>query len=172
MYCVCVCGVDCRENVLLQGVYHPGLFVTGKWSCCDHRSKYSQGCTASFCGNHQEAATPTTNHLSPSKTSAGIARGPLPPTPADGAVHAPLPPPHSSRYHESHGPNPNTIQSYEHHDLNPAKDKSKRGGGGAGGGVSSVVEERSQEPLPPPVPVSIVLGQISLLLLHYILLNL
>ena len=59
---VCLCA-DCRENVMLQGVYHPGLFTNGKWSCCDHRSKHSQGCCPSFCGSlHQENNSPSPQH--------------------------------------------------------------------------------------------------------------
>lgn len=148
-------SVDCRENVLLQGVFHPGLFVNGKWSCCEHRSKHSQGCKTSFCGNHQDVSPPGSNHVSPTKPSGagglGVARGPLPPTPMDEV--APTPPPHSSssRYHGTHVPNPNTILSYEHHDLNPSQqDRGRRKGGGG-------IDERAAQPLPPPVPVSVCL---------------
>lgn len=151
VWCVCMC-VDCRENAVLQGVYHPGLFVNSKWSCCDHRSKHSQGCTPSFCGSHQDHAA--TNHVSPVKSS-GVARGPLPPTPSDDV--APTPPPH--RYLQTHGPIPNAIQSYEDHNPNTAQERGTRrkgagGGGGGGGGGSNRVEERKPEPIPPPVPVS------------------
>lgn len=146
----------CRENVLLQGVYHPGLFVTGKWSCCEHRSKHSQGCKTSFCGNHQDALPGSANHVSPAKASSGGvgavggARGPLPPTPMDEV--APNPPPHSTRYQATHGPNPSTVQSYEHHDPKSSQQEERhrrRGGEGERGGV---VDERA-EPFPPPVPV-------------------
>lgn len=145
-------SADCRENVLLQGVFHPGLFVNGKWSCCEHRSRHSQGCKTSFCGNHQDASPPGTNHVSPTKALAGgvaAARGPLPPTPMDEA--APTPPPHSSssRYHGTHIPNPNSIQSYEHHDPDSSQqDRGKRKGGGG-------IDERGAQPFPPPIPVSV-----------------
>lgn len=140
---------DCRENVLLQGVYHPGLFVNGKWSCCEHRSKHSQGCKTSFCGMHQDAP-PSGNHVSPTRAAiSGNARGPLPPTPVDEV--APSPPPHSSssRYHETHTSNPNGIQSYEQHDLDSPQDRNGRRGRGGG------MNDRS-ELLPPPVPVSVI----------------
>lgn len=130
--------------MLLQGKFHPGLFTNGKWSCCEHRSRHSQGCKTSFCGNHQDAS-PATNHVSPIKASGiGVARGPLPPTPVDEI--APTPPPHSSssRYHETHAPNPNAIQSYEHHEPNSSQQNRRRG-----------IEDRAPEPLPPPVPVGV-----------------
>lgn len=151
------CFPDCRENVLLQSVYHPGLFVNGKWSCCDHRSKHSQGCQASFCGNQQQehpptASGPATSYISSNKPTGGVPRGPLPPTPSNEV--APTPPPHSSasRYHQSHGTNPDTIQGYEQHELKPPNERRRGGGGGggaAGGGIGS-----GANPNPPPVPVS------------------
>ena len=66
--------VDCRENVVLQDRFHPGLFNSGKWSCCEHRSKHSQGCKDSF-------VTQPPAHASQPARSGAVARGPLPPTP-------------------------------------------------------------------------------------------
>ena len=153
--------VDCRENVLLQSVYHPGLFVNSKWSCCDHRSKHSQGCTPSFCGPHGVSLSHNISNVSTSKPSASITRAPLPPTPAD--TLAPLPPPHSSHYHQNHGQIPNSIQNYEHHDTNTPKARKGReggggevGGSGRGGAVGLANDRSAKAPLPaPPVPVSV-----------------
>ena len=161
---------------MLQSVYHPGLFVNNKWSCCDHRSKHSQGCTPSFCGTNPSPHN--FSNVSPIKNSANIGRGPLPPTPSDG-MSAPPPPSshqHTSHYHGNHAHIPDSVQGYEHHELNGPSEKPRRGGGGGGrGGLGSssggegmagggagrggraaggISNDRQSEPLPPPIPVS------------------
>ena len=74
------CPADCKENVLLQDRYHPGLFISSKWSCCDHRSKHSQGCAESFATLVQ----PQRLSVSPPGVGRGPpGRGPLPPTPME-----------------------------------------------------------------------------------------
>ena len=35
---------------ILQDHYHPGTFTNNRWSCCEHRSKHSQGCKETFIG--------------------------------------------------------------------------------------------------------------------------
>ena len=150
--------------------------MNGKWSCCDHRSKHSQGCTPSFCGTHPRPPSSQNSSCVPSNkssTTSSIARGPLPPTPA-GSV-APTPPPHSSQYLQNHGQIPDSIQSYEHNTLkSTARDPSHRedalggrgggmveqrmgsGGRGSGGGASlGLANNRPAKQFVPPLPVSV-----------------
>lgn len=135
--------------------------MNSKWSCCDHRSKHSKGCTPSFCGTHHGGPSSNNSNISQNKPSANIARGPLPPTPADSVV--PTPPPHSSHYHQSHAHIPDTVQSYEHHDLNSPKEKSKKGGGGGGRGAVGLASDHPAELIPPPVPVSCVVAVVEVM---------
>lgn len=78
--------VDCRNNGKIQEFYHPGLFVNSKWTCCDHKSKHSYGCTRSFISIEQS----DTNVMPPMGGSAvgGGSRKPLPPTPMDNVQHS------------------------------------------------------------------------------------
>ena len=74
--------IDCRSNGKLQEFFHPGLFVNSKWSCCDHRSKHSYGCTRSFVSlEAQSLSNPPTTSVS------AFSRKPLPPTPLDNGGH-------------------------------------------------------------------------------------
>lgn len=98
----------CRENVVLQDRFHPGLFNSGKWSCCEHRSKHSQGCKDSF-------VTQPPAHASQPARSGAVARGPLPPTPFQ-QEPSPPPPSHVSALHQ-----PNL--GYEHHTPEHRTDK-------------------------------------------------
>ena len=120
-------------------------------------------------------------NLSPNKSSAGVTRGPLPPTPNNDV--APTPPPHSTHYHQSHPQNPDTVKGYELHELDSKKKKGEGGGGGGGGGMMAGggmaggsrggmegagkdkgngigggggrANDRAELPPPPPVPVSL-----------------
>ena len=136
---------DCRNNGKVQDFYHPGLFISNKWSCCDHRSKHSYGCTRSFI---QEE--PQVNFLPPPSGASApigvnsngsnypISRKPLPPTPIDnggpiniskhsrggyGAGHhfSPPPPAHQmlqmSVSNQHHQKGNHHISSYSHHNL-------------------------------------------------------
>ena len=81
--------LDCRTNGKLQEYFHPGLFTNGKWSCCDHRSKHSYGCTPAFIKDDPHfnsspvggAAAPLS--VSPTRGGGPNQRKPLPPTPQD-----------------------------------------------------------------------------------------
>lgn len=81
--------LDCRTNGKLQEYFHPGLFTNGKWSCCDHRSKHSYGCTPAFIKDDPHfnaspvggAAVPSS--ISPTRGGGPNQRKPLPPTPQD-----------------------------------------------------------------------------------------
>ena len=127
--------------MILQDRYHPGIF-SGKWSCCDHRSKHSQGCRESFILQQQQqpiGSPPATSYNGASAMGRGGPRGPLPPTPMQNL--APSPPPHGSQYlQNSHGPIPNAPRGYESHDLQVPSGRSSY---------------NSSELPPPPVPVSI-----------------
>ncbi|XP_014667055.1 PREDICTED: tyrosine-protein kinase Btk29A-like isoform X2 [Priapulus caudatus] len=37
----------CRNNEVLSPTYHPGVFSSGKWSCCDKIARYDAGCETS-----------------------------------------------------------------------------------------------------------------------------
>lgn len=81
--------LDCRTNGKLQEYFHPGLFTNGKWSCCDHRSKHSYGCTPAFIKDDPHfnsspvggAVAPLS--VSPTRGGGPNQRKPLPPTPQD-----------------------------------------------------------------------------------------
>lgn len=81
---------DCRSNGKLQEFFHPGLFVNNKWSCCDHRSKHSYGCSPAFVKDElQFSSSPPASmgagplSTSPTRGGGAIQRKPLPPTPQD-----------------------------------------------------------------------------------------
>ena len=79
------CLTDCRSNGKLQEFFHPGLFVNGKWSCCDHRSKHSTGCSPAFIkDDHQFTASGAAPFsTSPTRGSGNIQHKALPPIPQD-----------------------------------------------------------------------------------------
>ena len=138
---------DCRENLLLETRYHPGIFTAGKWSCCDHRSKHSQGCRDSFTATQSTEAAQPGFGLQPAShgRGAGGHRGPLPPTPMD--EFAPNPPPHSpnSYYHQNcHSQAPGAPHGYEQNELKVPHNQGQRSS-----------HNQRNEPLPPPVPVSV-----------------
>ena len=64
---------QCKNNNNLQDMYHPGPFANGKWSCCDHKSKHSQGCQRAFHTLQEE--------LPVSILPRGAGRSPLPAIP-------------------------------------------------------------------------------------------
>ncbi|XP_064404911.1 tyrosine-protein kinase BTK-like [Halichondria panicea] len=128
----------CRSNVILQDRFHPGIF-TGKWSCCDHRSKHSQGCRESFILQTQPAAAVASPPV-PSAGGARIPRGPLPPTPAQNL--APSPPPHGYQQN-SHGPPAGAPRGYESHELTTHTSPSS---------VGRSSYHSPAEPPPPPLP--------------------
>lgn len=76
---------DCRNNGKIQEFYHPGLFVNSKWTCCDHKSKHSYGCTRSFVSIENQI--PDANVPPPMGGGIPANRKPLPPTPMDNIQH-------------------------------------------------------------------------------------
>ena len=75
---------DCRSNGKLQDFYHPGLFVNSKWSCCDHKSKHSTGCSPAFIKDeHQFSQGAASFGSSPTRGSGNIQHKALPPIPPD-----------------------------------------------------------------------------------------
>ena len=144
---------DCRENGRIQDFYHPGLFSSGKWSCCDHKSKHSYGCQPSFLRNEPTSSSSSSFSppVSPTRLvgggGAGAYRGPLPPTPhvasseGYGGSYDHQPP--SASYQQQH--TSHNVSSYQH--TNPQLDTR--------GGVSSQSSHAVAEAPPPPAPVSV-----------------
>ena len=60
-------------------MYHPGPFANGKWSCCDHKSKHSQGCQPAFHVLQQQAPVAILPR--------GAGRSPLPTVPHASSEH-------------------------------------------------------------------------------------
>ncbi|CAI8051711.1 Tyrosine-protein kinase BTK, partial [Geodia barretti] len=118
---------NCKNNVLLQEKYHPGLFQNNKWTCCDHRSKHSQGCRDSF----TKASSPPPIASGASAAPAYSSRPPRGPLPSIPLPNEPTVPPHqnavgggrSSQYSYQHTtprsthspPHQNPIPNPSHH---------------------------------------------------------
>lgn len=133
----------CRNNGKVQDFYHPGLFISNKWSCCDHRSKHSYGCTRSFIQEESQVnfSLPPSGASAPIGVNSNgsnypISRKPLPPTPIDngglinsskhtrggygvGLHFSPPPPAHQmlqmSVSNQHHQKGNHHISSYSHH---------------------------------------------------------
>ncbi len=140
--------------MILQDRYHPGVF-SGKWSCCDHRSKHSQGCRESFILQQQpQSAMAVASPPGANGASGGRAvRGPLPPTPMQNLVPSAPPhgaqPSHGSQYTQNtHSPLPTSPRGYESHELSAPSFSSAAGGRGS-------YHNGPAEAPPPPVPVSV-----------------
>jgi hypothetical protein len=136
---------NCKNNVLLQEKYHPGLFQNNKWTCCDHRSKHSQGCRDSFTKASSPPPIASGASAAPASSSRPH-RGPLPsiPLPSEPTV-----PPHqnavgggrSSQYAYQHT-TPRSTHSPPHQNPIPSSHHSSQ----------SSHHQRPQAPLP-AVPV-------------------
>lgn len=156
---------DCRENGRIQDFYHPGLFNSGKWSCCDHKSRHSYGCQPSFLRNEPTSTSSFSPPISPTRLvgggGAGPYRGPLPPTPQAassdgyGGSHDHYPPSAAvSSYQQQRGSH--NVSSYQH--TNPQLDTR--------GGASSQPSHVAAEAPPPPLPVSVCVLYSSLLCMY------
>lgn len=148
---------DCRENGRIQDFYHPGLFNSGKWSCCDHKSRHSYGCQPSFLRNEPTSSSSSSSFsppMSPTRLvggGAGPYRGPLPPTPQS----EPAAPPSDSYSSSQYPPaaavssyqqqrSSHNVSSYQH--TNPQLDPR---------GLPSQSSHAAAEAPPPPLPVSV-----------------
>ncbi|XP_065886239.1 tyrosine-protein kinase TXK-like isoform X2 [Dysidea avara] len=47
-----------KDLDILQEHFHPGTFTNNRWSCCEHRSKHSQGCKETFVAPSRSLSSP------------------------------------------------------------------------------------------------------------------